>query len=890
MTIKQYFWQKNLIKKMNIKPLLILLFFILSQGNAFAEDDIRLTATGRQVVKVGERFRIVYELNADGRNFSQPNFGSFQVLSGPNTSSSSSIQIINGSYQQSYSQTYTFVVQANKIGKFKIPPASVKVKGKTYTSNSITIEVVKGGNTQNGSSGNNSTKSSNNGVLQKDDVYIKATISKKNPYLGEQIIITYRIYTKVPVSNLTMKKGAAFRSFWSKDLADKNTQYKQSTKVINGEEYITAVIGKYALFPQKTGKIVIEPAQMECVVQLRTQSKRRRSNDPFEDFFNDPFFNRNIKNIETTLKSNTITLDVKPLPQKGKPEGFTGAVGNFTFTNNLDNNQLKANDALTLTIGVSGRGNIELITAPEIHFPVDFETYDPKTTSKINTSSQGISGRKKFEYLAIPRNAGDFVIEPVVFSYFNPKDKQYHSFSTERYSIHVEKGDNSNGGGITYSSSTQEDIRFIGEDIHHIKTIPSELKPAGKFLFASTTYYLLISLPALLLLLFIVFWKKRQKQKGNVGMMKNRKANKVAKARLQKAAKFKDSGNDKAFYEEIAQALWGYIADKFSIKQSVLSVETVKETLQGKGVATEVIDNFVNTLNNIEFARFAPGDSSGKMKTIFDEAMHAITQAEKALSKGKTGKKIALFTFAILMFFTVLQGFSQDNQTLMNTANSAYNEGLYDSALNVYHRIENENLESAELFYNIGNSYFKNNELALAILYYEKAKKLAPNDEDIEYNLGIANSLIVDKIEKIPVLFYKNWWNYFYNLFNADVWTIISIASWLILLLFVGIFVLTPSRSIKKLSFYFGLFFLFLSIGTFGLASQKYYFTKEHKDAIIFTPTITVKSSPTLNAVDLFVVHEGTKIKILDHVQNWVKIKIPDGSIGWLPEESLKEI
>jgi tetratricopeptide (TPR) repeat protein len=226
----------------------------------------------------------------------------------------------------------------------------------------------------------------------------------------------------------------------------------------------------------------------------------------------------------------------------------------------------------------------------------------------------------------------------------------------------------------------------------------------------------------------------------------------------------------------------------------------------------------------------------------------------------------------------------------MNTANQAYNEGLYDSALNVYSLIENKKLESATLYYNMGNAYFKNNDLSSAILYYEKAKKLAPNDEDIDYNLGIANSLIVDKIEKVPVLFYKHWWNYFYNLFNVDTWTIISILSWLVLLFFIGVFALTHSRSFKKLSFYLGVLFLFLTIGTFGLASQKYYFGKEHKDAIIFTPTITVKSSPTLNAVDLFVVHEGTKVRILDHVQNWVKIKIPDGSIGWLPEESLRTI
>ena len=771
---------------MKYKQLLILITFIVSQGFAFAGDDIRLVGTGKQVVKLGDRFRIVYELNADGRSFGQPNFGKFQVLSGPNTSSSTSIQIINGNYQQAYSQTYTFVVQANQEGKYTIPPATVKVKGKTYASNRITIEVKKAGNTQKGSSGNNS-QNSPDGTLQKDDLYLKVFISKRNPYIGEQVILTYKLYFRINVSQPSFTKEPSFRNFWAQNLFKDRTSYVEYNETVNGKEYHVAELKKYALFPQKSGEIIIDPVNLKIKAQVRTQQKRRRSNDPFEDFFNDPFFNRNVKNIETTLKTKAIKLQVKPLPQKGKPEGFQGAVGNFSFTDNLDNNQLKANDALTITIGISGKGNLDLINAPEVRFPVDFETYDPKVSSNINTTTSGISGRKKFEYLAIPRNAGDFEIEPIVFSYFNPKDKQYYSLTSERYNIHVEKGNNTSGGGITYSSSAQEDIRFIGQDIRHIKIIPSELKPAGEFLFASTTYYLLISLPAIFLLLFIVFWKRREKQKGDVGMMKTRKANKVAKARLQKASKYKDSGDDKAFYDEIAQAIWGYIADKFSMKQSVLSIETVKEKLQGKGMGIEVIDNFVNTLNNIEFARFAPGDSSGKMKTIFDEAMHAISQAEKALSKGKplaeAGKKISLFSFVIVMLFASHNSFAQENQALMNTANNAYNEGLYDSALNVYHSIEKKNLESAELFYNMGNSYFKNNELALAILYYEKAKKLAPNDEDTEYNLGIANSLIVDKIEKIPVLFYKNWWNYFYNLFNADIWTIVSVSTWLVLLL-----------------------------------------------------------------------------------------------------------
>lgn len=255
-----------------------------------------------------------------------------------------------------------------------------------------------------------------------------------------------------------------------------------------------------------------------------------------------------------------------------------------------------------------------------------------------------------------------------------------------------------------------------------------------------------------------------------------------------------------------------------------------------------------------------------------------------------SGRQAIRMTIVVLFIIITNGIFSQDFHSLLNTANNAYNEGMYDSALNVYHLIQKESLESGELYYNMGNAYFKKNNIASAILYYEKAKKLTPNDEDIDYNLRIANSMIVDKIERVPELFYKKWWNYFYNMFGADTWTIISLISWFILAFFVGTFIISKTRGRKKLAFYLGLLFLFTSVATFGLASQKYYYGKEQHEAIIFTPTITVKSSPTMNAVDLFVVHEGTKIYILDKVQDWVKIRIQDGSIGWLPMTSIEKI
>lgn len=614
-----------------IKRITLLYLFILATIAGMADDQIRFVGNSKQTVKVGERFRVVYEINQDADNFRSPNFGSFQVLSGPSTSTNSGVQWVNGKMTTSYSRTYTFILQATSEGDVNISPATASVDGKRVQSNSLKISVVKNTTGNQSTAGNNSSQSrEESGILQDNDVYIKAFISNSKPYIGEQVILTYKIYTRVPVSNLMVKKLSSFQGFWSKSLTENQQQYKQSTELIDGQEYVVAVINQFAVFPQKTGKLTIEPTELECTVQLRVQNKRSRGYDPFEDFFNDPFFNRNVKNINTVLKSDPIIVNVKPLPQEGKPAGFNGAVGDFRLSSRVDRNKLVANDAVTFTYTISGKGNLELLNLPNIQFPVDFETFEPKLISDIKTSSSGISGKKKFEYLAIPRVGGEYIIKPLTISYFNPKDKKYHTLTSQAFSIEVEKGAPTSGG-VSYSSSAQEDIRFIGQDIQHIKSLPFDLHIKGNYFFLSPLFYGLAIVPLVIMIILIIVIRNMEKRKANVGLMKNRKANKVAKNRLRKAEKFKNDGNDKAYYDEIAQALWGYIADKFSLKQSELSIDTVAETLKEKGVYEEVSHSFINTLNNIEFARFAPGDSSNKMESIYNESVNAILIAEKAL-------------------------------------------------------------------------------------------------------------------------------------------------------------------------------------------------------------------------------------------------------------------
>lgn len=626
---------------MRKRGLSIILLLLLASMGLQAGNKVTFTARARQQVVVGQQFQIVFEVNANAKGFVPPaGFGGLEILSGPNTSSSSSIQFINGRMSQSYSMTYSYIVMADKPGTVTIGPASVKVKGKRYTSNTLTIKVVPG----HAAAGANPTASqapqgtsapsrsaqprnTGNATVSNKDVFIKATVNNTHPYLGQQVVVTYRIYTRVPVSNLSINKVASFKGFWSKDLLADNSTLEQHNEIINGKNYVVAVIRKLALIPQQTGKLVIDPMELQCAVQVQVK-RPQNSNDPFDAFFNDPFFNNNVRTIQKTLVSNALHFVVKPLPEKGKPACFTGAVGDFTFNSSIDKTNLTTNDALTLTVTVSGKGNIELISAPKISFPSDFEAYDPKVTTHINKSGSGVSGTKKFDYLAIPRTAGDYTVKPVSFCFFNPADRQYHVFRTKTFHIHVKKG---KGTGVVYTTTDQEGIHILGRDIRHIKEGPFDLRPAGDFLFGTTLYYLLLALPVLLLLLLLLITRAMEKRKANVSLVKNRKAQKIARSRLTKAQKMKRQGNESGFYEEIAQALWGYISDKFNLQKAELSMETVKALLEQKQVAPETIQAFLDTLNSIEYARFAPGDTKGKMENIYSEALHAIMQAEKSL-------------------------------------------------------------------------------------------------------------------------------------------------------------------------------------------------------------------------------------------------------------------
>ena len=613
---------------MKTKLLYIILFCFVSTYTLEAQSDITFKTICKKQVSVGEQFQVSYELNGDGKDFKTPNFTNFEIIGGPFTSTSSSVQIINGSVSRTNTQTFSFHLRAIKEGVFTIPSASVTVDKKKITSEPCEINVIasaSGASSYNGAT-NNTNISKNNTTAK--EVFLKATPNKKKVYQGEQILLTYNIYYTIPISQLSVSKSPSYSGFWTKDITENDGSLQQSSTVIDGQQYNVATIQEIVLFPQKTGNLIIDPLDLTCLAQIRQQRKRTQGYDPFEDFFGD-IMGTSYTNVRKDIKSQPITIEVEPLPTANKPDSFQGAVGQFTFTSKIDKSELKVNEAFTLTLTVSGKGNIELLELPKPVFPPDFEVYDPKISTTVKNNALGIYGSKKGEYIIIPRVSGDFTLDDIEFSYFNPSLKKYETLKSDLHTIQVQKDASSSNSGI-YTPG-QADIKYLGSDIRHINASDNALSITGATFFMSPLYIVIIITMVLVFVITFVVYKRINKFNKNQVLVKNKQATKIAKKRLNNAHTYLINNNQNSFYEEFSQALWGYISDKLNISRSQLSMESVKEIMLNKEVSEEIVNEFIDLLNNCEFARFAPGDPSKKMDELYQKGIELITKAEKIL-------------------------------------------------------------------------------------------------------------------------------------------------------------------------------------------------------------------------------------------------------------------
>ena len=603
----------------------VILFFILISTviGAWA-DGITFTANAPEVVVSGDQFRLSYTINSQKvRDFRAPNIQGFEVLMGPSRSTQSSTQINNGNVTSTSSITFTYILMAGKEGTYKIPGATIVADGDNYTSNSVEIKVLppdQSAGSSNGSSSNSSRNQANSGKITDKELFITATASKTNVYEQEAILLTFKVYTQV---NLTQLHGDTpdLKGFHTQEV-ELPQQKTFSLEHYNGRNYNTTIWQQFVLFPQRSGKLEIPSVTFEGTV-----SQRVASADPFDAFFN----GGNYVNINKKLVTPKLTIDVKELPE-GKPANFSGGVGEFTLSSSINTQELKTNDAVTIKLVISGTGNMKLINTPEVGFPQDFEIYDPKVENKFNLTRNGLAGNKVIEYLAIPRHAGTYTIPPIEFSYFDLKSQSYKTLKTDAYTLNVAKGEG-NSDQVVANFTSKEDLKVLGQDIRYIKTGETRLAKKDDYFFGSMNYYLWYLIPLVLFITFMVIYRKQAMENANVAKVRTKKANKVATKRMKNAGKLLAEKKSEAFYDEVLKALWGYISDKLSMPVSQLSKDNIEEELQKHQVADELIKEFINNLNECEFARYAPGNQDEKMDKIYSSAIDVISKMENSIKR-----------------------------------------------------------------------------------------------------------------------------------------------------------------------------------------------------------------------------------------------------------------
>ncbi len=600
----------------------LIILLLLFANNAISQD-VQFTVDAPSNVELGGQFRLTYSINQDA-NFTGPEFNNFQLLGGPSTSSSTSMQIINGRTSSSTKKSYTYYVKAIKLGKFTLPIATVEIKGKEYKSAPISIEVVKNASNPNATSIPNNNNIKNPKFKADGVVFVKSFVNKRNVYIGEPIILTQKLYSKERLSNITDFKEPSYTGFWKEGIDI--GELKLSREIINGQAYNVVILNKSILFPQKSGKLEIGSFKLDAIIQI---VKKRKAKDRFEQMMYGNVL-QYYANENVSLLSPKIKINVKTLPNN-KPKNFSGVVGKFTMTAEIDKTELKANDAFNLKVTIKGKGNIGLLEAPKIVFPPDFEVYDPKVSKKSKNTANGISGSKTYEYLIIPRNEGDYTIPSFGFYYFNPQSERYESSVSPDFKIHVTKGDGIVFNGATSSGVNRDDVKYLGKDIRYIFTHLNNKQGIDNHGFNSLKHILSLILIFIFGILSIIILKKREKKRGNTSLMRLKKATKMAKKRLKLASKLLHENNEAKFYEETSKAIWGYLSDKFNINLSELSIDIIKENLKNNNVDNENINEIVQILEQCEYARYAPSKNQHDMFELYDRSVKIISKIEKSL-------------------------------------------------------------------------------------------------------------------------------------------------------------------------------------------------------------------------------------------------------------------
>ena len=836
-------------------------------------------------VSAGENFRLAYTINT--RDVEEFRMGGvpegLEVIAGPYTSQQSSYQMINGHTSSSSSVTITYTLYAAKNGSYSIGSSHAVVNGKRIASRAVKVSVS--GHARNSNGAPNMHGSSNmddeprmrqaGSSISGRDLFIKVSANKKTVHEQEPVLLTYKVYTLVDLSQLEGKMPD-LKGFHTQEVALPQQKAFHS-EMVNGRQYKCVTWSQYVMYPQMTGKLEIPSITFKGLVV-----QQNRNVDPMEAFFNG---GSGYVEVHKNIKAPGMTINVLPLPSR--PANFSGGVGKFNISASIDKKEVKAGDPVTIRVVVGGVGNLKLLKQPVVTLPKDFDKYDAKITDKTRLTSNGVEGNMVYDFLVVPRNQGSYKIPPVEFTYYDTSSNSYKTIKTQAFDLTVSKGDG--------STDSSQDFSDQAKDIRALKLGKSKLHDLDDMFYGSFGYWTSLLVPLITFIVLLVVFRKRALENADIVKVRSNKANKIATKRLKKAQQLMSHGKQNEFYDEVLRALWGYVSYKLNIPVEKLSRENITENLEMHSVNISTIDKFTQALDECEFERYAPGDAAGNMNKTFNSAMTGIMEIENAINamrkehKNRAKEDRQSYSFIWILAFFLLTSVSASAITKQN-ADAEYQKGNYQQAIKDYEDLL-KNGVSSEIYYNLGNAYYRTDNITKSVLAFERAHLLSPGDEDINFNLQFVRGKTIDKITPVSEMFFVTWYKALVNYTSVDSWAKTGIIAIIIALVLALVYLFAPQIYLRKMGFLGGIFFLVIFLFCNVFAYQQKEVLLNRTGAIVVAPTVNVKNTPAKSSSDQFVIHEGTRVDITDKsMDNWRGVRLADGRTGWVETKQIEEI
>lgn len=840
---------------------------------SFAQPTVKVQVPN--LVGLEEQFSVTFTIEGERspQSFNWSQGPDFQLVWGPQKGTSSSVSFVNGKTSRSSQTTYSYVLLPLKTGTFQLPAAEAVIDGEKVTSRAANIQVVSNGSSSQGQAGSSAKPSSEaavSGSVPSEDLFLRLSVSKSRAVVGEILTATLKLYQRTNLSGIEDAKFPSFNGFWSQETqTPSNIEFHRES--IGDKIYNAALLRSWTLIPQQAGDIRIDPAELVCQMSVRAPSSHTGS--IFDSFFQDEY-----RTVRKRLVTDSHIIHVSSLPS-GAPASFGGGVGSFRMSASVSRDSLRTHDAASLKVAISGVGNVALLEAPKISFPPDFEVYDVKTSD----TPQG----KTFEFPFIPRSHGDFILGPVEYSYYDVSQNRYVTMKSEEMTVSVSRGkeDVSYAGQTVAAPAGRKDVKNLGSDIRFIATRVPSFSVKGHSFAGSLLFWSIAAMLVLFAAVIYLALERRARMRADVAGVRSRSATKMARRRLSAAGDYLGKGLYSAFYEELHRALSDYVADKLGMDMTDMSKENIASRLLGTGVPEDACSDFVDLLNACEFARYSPSGGRDEMSVHFAKAVSVISVIDDSMKKRHNAASVAaVLLLALLVPYGANGADRAGADSLWNAGVAAYADAKWDEAARNWIAIVDAGFISPELYNNIGNAFFKQEKYAEAVLFYERALRLDPSFEDAGYNLEFVGSLIQDRIETVPEFFLKSWIRSLSYSMSSRSWAIVSLCLFALALAMALLFLLSAGAGARKTGFFSGLSALAISILclTFSLTQKSA--LNRTDEAVVTAAVSPVKSSPASTSVDLFVLHEGTKVKVLEVVGGWCNIELGDGRQGWIRE------